>query len=471
VLPANPSNLGSVFAAAQGGDVVELASGDYGAFSGGSKPGTVTLRPATGASVAMSVAFSSGGNIRIEGVTMRGADITGSAHDVAIANSRFTASSTVSTSSPNANIAFDRDSFDGIDTCSTCYEGRLTVRGYNNNAPAGVRITNSHFGGGGESDGVQIVGGAYGVQIGPGNEFSGIKQGSYSAHVDSIQLYGSSHTQIVGNYFHDDDTEIMAPDGGNHETITDNVFVGDGYRPAVQMGSHVSTVFAHNTVQHVEVHMDAKSGGQPSTDGVMRDNVMVDSSFVTTSGGGCSNCAVSYNLFNSSRAATGSNVVIGTPLFVGGGAPASYGGFELAAGSPGKGSASDGGDRGVRIAAPPASAPAAPVAAARPHTSPRLRVGLAVSRRITWSQLRRGFRVRVSVGERVRLLFRLARVNSRHSLVRMRRTMRRGTRSYVLRPPVGRLGHRRRQTLALTVTVTNRRGVRRRLHATVRVRP
>ena len=61
----------------------------------------------------------------------------------------------------------------------------------------GVSITNNHFGNGGCSDGIQIIGNAYGVGVGPGNEFSGVRQNGYSNHIDSIQLYGSRHTQIV----------------------------------------------------------------------------------------------------------------------------------------------------------------------------------------------------------------------------------------------------------------------------------
>ena len=35
---------------------------------------------------------------------------------------------------------------------------------------------------------VQIIGNAYGVGVGPGNEFSGVRQNGCSNHIDSIQL-------------------------------------------------------------------------------------------------------------------------------------------------------------------------------------------------------------------------------------------------------------------------------------------
>jgi hypothetical protein len=245
----------------------------------------------------------------------------------------------------NANILFDRDTFDGISACQNCYEGRLTVRGNNNTSPVGVAVTNSHFGNAGESDGVQIVGKAYGVKIGPGNEFSGITQGSYSRHVDSIQLYGSRATQIVGNYFHDDDTIIMAPDGGDHEYVAHNVMVGGGYAPAVQFGHHDGSSFIHNTIKNIDVNAYVDGGDpDPNRNVVLRDNVAVNGSLNAS---GCQGCTVSYNLYSTSGKAGGSNSQVGTPAFVGGPASTTYAGWALKAGSPGKGNASDGTDRGI----------------------------------------------------------------------------------------------------------------------------
>jgi hypothetical protein len=347
-LNASSSNLSGVYGAAQPGDTILLASGSYGTFTGGAKAGMVTLRPQAGASASIAPSFNGAAFITLDGLTINGIDIGGRSHDISVINSRITASSAVDASTmSNANILFDHDTFDGIDACSTCYEGRLTVRGNNNTAPVGVSIVNSHFGNAGGSDGVQIVGNAYGVKIGPGNEFAGIKQGSYAAHVDSIQLYGSSHTQIVGNSFHDDDTIIMAPDGGDQEYIANNVMVGAGYVPAVQLGSHNATQFVHNTVKNIDVFMDSKAGGTPSKNGVLRDNVMVNAGFELTNGGGCSACTTSYNLFNGSGNKSGTSAIVGTPVFAGGANPTTYAGWALAGGSPGKANASDGKDRGI----------------------------------------------------------------------------------------------------------------------------
>jgi hypothetical protein len=353
---ASTSNLSSVFNAAQPGDTILLAAGDYGKFAGGAKSGAVTLRPQAGAGVTMHPTFNGAANIVIDGMTLSGIDISGKSHDIRVTNSRFTDQAMVDGSSmANANITFDHDSFDGIDACANCYEGRLSVRGSGTAAanPIGFAVTNSHFGNAGQSDGVQIIGMATGVQIGPGNEFSGIKQGSYSRHVDSIQLYGSAKTQIVGNYFHDDDTIIMAPDGGDHENVSNNVMVGAGYVPAVQFGHHDGTTFAHNTIKNIDVNSYV-SGPDPDPDRnvVLRDNVVVNGSLNAS---GCQNCTNDHNLFSVSGKSSGTNKLVGNPAFAGGGAPTTWAGWALANGSPGKGNASDGADRGINLSAVPPS--------------------------------------------------------------------------------------------------------------------
>ena len=457
VLPAAPGNLAAVFAAANAGDVIQLAAGNYGTFSGGQKAGVVTIQPAPGAAASMEVSFGNAANINLQGLAIAGATISGSSRNITIGTSQITKMSTVDASSmANAGIVFDRDTFDGIDTTTTSYEGRLSVRGANNGAPVGVAVTNSHFGNGGCSDGVQIVGGANGVQVGPGNEFSGLKQGSCTPHVDSIQLYGSKNTQIVGNYFHDDDTIIMAPDGGQNEVIADNVMVGGGYVPAVQLGSHEASQFVHNTVKNIEVTMDHKSGASPSTGGVVRDNVFVNGYTNATVGGNCTGCTVTSNLFTSNGNSSGVAALVAVPAFVGGPNPTTYAGFVLAPGSPGRANASDGTDRGIRVAPAAAPAPVSKPSAVKIRRGPR--VSLRIRRSVSWSQLRHGLLVRVSTKVRAGVSLRLDRKGSRRPLGWMSGKNPAGTRSYRLRARRGRLGPPHAQTVLLRVRVTNRAG-------------
>jgi hypothetical protein len=81
-------------------------------------------------------------------------------------------------------------------------------------------VRNSHFGGGGCSDGIQLTGGGGGrpnVLI-RGNEFANIKEGSCAEHADPIQFYGGIAT-ITGNYFHNNSTGIMSGDGNGRMRV------------------------------------------------------------------------------------------------------------------------------------------------------------------------------------------------------------------------------------------------------------
>jgi hypothetical protein len=211
-----------------------------------------------------------------------------------------------------------------------------------------------------------------------------------------------------------------------------------------------------------------------SQDGVLRDNVMVRSEF----SGGCSNCTTSFNLFTVQEEASGSDVIVARPVFLGGSAPTGYAGFQLAPGSPGQGSASDGTDRGVRFGSPQAGAGAGTGPGAGTSSPGRgsaagaggPRVTLRVARRATWAQLRRGLGVKVTTRTKVRLTLLLSRSTGRiHSLVRLTRRQAAATRRYVLRPTRARLGRRRAQTVTLRVTATTAGGARTQLRRTIRI--
>lgn len=344
---ATPSTLGSVFAASQPGDTIELAAGSYAKWGGGSKtaPG-VTLRPAAGAQVAFSVNLGSGvSNVRLDGFQTLAGELINGAKNVTISNSKFT--SGLAIIGATSNIVLDGDTF--ADLAPIVWEGRLSL----NQGATGVTVKNSVFSGNAKcSDGV-FVGNATGNTIGPGNEFKGIKQGSCGNHTDSIQLYDGPRTTITGNYFHDDDTIVMAPDGGDHSVITNNVMVGSGYQPAVQMGHHDGTVFAHNTTKNIDVNAYvAGADSSPNRNIVLKDNVVTGG---TLNVGGCVSCTVAFNLFGSGS--VGSNALTGTPVFAGGVSPASYVGWALTSGSLGKGTASDGTDRGINVIDGPAPPP------------------------------------------------------------------------------------------------------------------
>jgi hypothetical protein len=320
----------------------------------------LTVQPASGADVAIGglnlrmvshLRFTgAGGTMRISGLDIDpvDGDPTQSNH-LTFDHVIWTAGLTVYARGTGQAILFDSDVFDNL--VGSLYEGRLTVRGYRNSAPVGVTISNSHFGNGGCSDGVQVIGDAYGVQIGPGNEFTGIRQGSCAPHVDPIQLYGSSHTLITGNFFHDNSTGIMAPDGGDHEQFMNNVFVvaPGGYPQVFQLGSHVGSVIRHNTFAGTTSDIGfcgqkPNSGLPPSSGCIVRDNVYMGAVNPGTIGGNTED----HNLcrVGESDCAAPSDVHA-VPVFVGGANPTAYAGYRLAWGSPGTGAASDGTDIGI----------------------------------------------------------------------------------------------------------------------------
>jgi hypothetical protein len=339
---ANTSNLAGTLAAAQAGDVVCLAPGNYGTFRGGSKSGYVSLVPEPGALVSMSLNLNPADHLRLDGVVITGGYI-GNSHDLAITHDRFTGPLRLDTQRAGENIWLDADTFDNVDLDPQGYEGRLSIRGYDNTAPVGVTVTNSHFGNGGQSDGVQIIGGAYGAQVGPGNEFSGIRQGNYTAHVDPIQLYGSSHTLITGNYFHDNSTGVIAGDGGVSEQVIGNVFVMNGGYPwAVVAGSWTDGRLQHNTV--VDGAGFIVNGGNPRRAGARNwvlDNVLPG---LTWDPGNLQ--VEDWNLLPNG-VGSGGHDLHGRPSFLGGSSLISYGAFHLVPGSLGSRSASDGQNIGI----------------------------------------------------------------------------------------------------------------------------
>jgi Concanavalin A-like lectin/glucanases superfamily/Right handed beta helix region len=370
VLHATPANLSSVFGSAQAGDTVLLASGSYGTFQGGMKPGMVTLAPEPGATPTMGVNFMPAANITLDGIAITGLTIgNASSHDLTVRNSSFNqAQANIRTGDlSNANILFDHNTHVGFVKCSSCGEGRVFLPG-KTGQPSGVTIQNSYFAGG-NSDGIQN--GGRGVQI-LNNEFTGIHQidGADGVHADAIQLYGSSSTVIRGNYMHDVADGIMAPDGTDHEVIQDNVMLTDGYPFAITMESDNGSIVQHNTLpdgscdynDHCGIlRLGSKSGQPGGTGTVIKDNILSD---ISVPEGSQSNAEENYNLITSGSSGKGAQDQRGAPRFVGGTGPGSY---ILAAGSLGKGTASDGADRGARLTpVPPAAPPAAPQAQAGP---------------------------------------------------------------------------------------------------------
>jgi hypothetical protein len=358
-LTAMPSNFASVFASAQGGDTILLAAGSYGTFTGALKAGLVTIMP-QGATATMALNFSPASNITIDGLTLTSVYMNDSrTKNITVRNSTFTGQTTFRTGTlANANILFDRNVHGAWNAGAGGGEGRVWLP-ERTSQPSGITIQNSRFGPGGNSDGIQN--GSNGTRI-LNNEFVGIKQidGAAGVHADSIQLYGSQNTVIRSNWFHDVSVGIMCADGCDHETIEDNVFAVNGSPYAVTLLSDNGSVIRHNTFLDYgtcdysqrcgQLYLGNKSADPVSQGTILKDNIVT--SFCVCDGRVSGLAEESYNLFTKTTG-SGANDVFGKPTYVGGANPTTLTGFQLAAGSPGIGNASDGLDRGARFSPQP----------------------------------------------------------------------------------------------------------------------
>jgi hypothetical protein len=296
--------------------------------------GCASLQSTSGKTASINLTLQNSNNLKFQSLTITGMNMWQAGNrNISVLNNTVTGQVLVQgsgSSSTLANILIDGNSFDAISVCASCYEGRLQL----NNA-GGVTVSNNHFGGPGESDGIQW--GGYGGVVGPGNVFDGIVQGSYGRHVDAIQLYGEvSHHTITKNYFRNNSVCIMAPDGGTNVTITDNVFAGNNIDYGeIQMGSQLSPIFTHNTVYGMAVGFNKKSDNPtPSSNALVQNNIFVTRSRL---GVECSSCTFNHNLFDSTSQAYGNGNIIGNPTFTGGTKPSAWAGWQLTSSSLGRG--------------------------------------------------------------------------------------------------------------------------------------
>jgi hypothetical protein len=325
-----------------------LTGGDYGhvAIRNIHKSKSVVVRPVTGSSASVDLEIVASSGLRLVGLTISDVLMANSAH-ITFSRNTFTGMSVVRTELAHAKILFDSNRLDGNNAGPNNYEGRLTIIGHKKNRPVGVTISNNHFGGG-CSDGIQVIGDAYGVRIGPGNEFTRIRQsGCHPTHADPIQLYGASHTTVTGNYFHDNGDGSGGTMYGAYSdftTISNNVYACTCLYPySNHAGGTRHSVIRHNTFAGGGlVRFEIVNGVSPSGD-LVRDNVF-------TSGGGISTDGSKYgtNDHNLNAGVSGRGNITGRPIFLGGKKPTSYAGYRLAPRSRGKGAASDGGDMGIR---------------------------------------------------------------------------------------------------------------------------
>jgi parallel beta-helix repeat protein len=349
------ASISNAVAAAPGGATICLNAGSYPSFNSSiSKSSTTTVTAASGLDRSQvtisSVNVGSSQNLAFVGMTIGGASVsvpggTAALH-IQFRNNAFTGPLDIYTpQNVNQDTLIDGNTF--INVKSGVTEGRVGVRGYDNTTANGVVISNNVISGSGPSDGVQVVGNAYGTVIGPGNEFKNIKQsGCGTVHCDPIQFYGARSTRITGNYFHNNSTGLMLGVMDNI-TIDNNVFMTDGeYADQIVIFAcgDKKNVIKHNTLANgSNIHFISDGCGSNVYETVY-DNI-ITGTVHADSGLSMGTAKVGYNLTANSLA--GTNNIPGKPTYTGGTSPTTWGGYQLTATSAGIKAASNGTDIGA----------------------------------------------------------------------------------------------------------------------------
>lgn len=344
---ATPATFNSVYGAAQGGDQVRLANGTY-SIAGKVTSGTgrILIAPQKGANPVVSFAF----NNAVKRLTLTGLRITNGffnssdAEQITIANSSVSGQFVFRQDAgiEDSQIVLRGNDFHDWDWPGNTYEGRVSICGCGaNSLMNGITIRDNVFRGG-ASDGIQDSGS--GTRI-IHNEFFGLQSDDASGvHADPIQTWDGCCHQIKGNYFHDlpETSQLMMPDGIDHEVITDNVIAVTAPYP------YSFTVFDddHSTIRYNTLAWKTNCifgndcGGIrmgtkfPSTTG--DEFTKIDHNIVGWINQEDGTTAVRSQNLVASGTLVG-NEVRGTPTFVGGAIPSSYCGYKLTPTSAGQG--------------------------------------------------------------------------------------------------------------------------------------
>jgi hypothetical protein len=361
VLNATTSNFSSQVSAAQPGQTICLASGNYGTWTGTTK--AITVQAAPGATASMTDQFGSGASgFTLSGISALGGDIAGSATNITIENSTVNAEQDVETS---GQVTFDNDQFPAfVGTARLWHDGgggTVTVENSTFNNPKGLS---------GVADGVRCDAGTTDIYS---NDFSGINDASSGGnHGDPIQIYGGTLCIIKGNFFHDMLNSATCSlgewDGASGTVFENNVVTQTGSSNGCYDGIDLLDDHGGTVIHNVFVFGDCMPNGASTPCGgimlggktsegagsgtVIRDNILTGIS--NGDGGLNSTFSEDHNLCRQSCSATGdqgpgTGDIKGTPTFVGGTNPTTYAGYALAPGSTGIGAASDGTNIGIEL--------------------------------------------------------------------------------------------------------------------------
>lgn len=356
------SGLQSAIQNAAAGSTICLDAGNYGSVTvTASKSSMVTITAVPGVSPSqVTLGFTdvtTSSNLTFEDLTIDGGNTGNSstpATHIHWLEDTFTSGFCVQTpTSANIDVLVESSTFINISSGGCSNEGRLEVNADNKEVSGvnGVVIAHNLFQTGSPSgctDGVNITGGASGTVIGPGDEFVGLKQGSCSAHVDSIQFYGASDTTVTGDYFHGNSDGIMSPDGnGSPMTVTNTVFDTDGeYPDQIVIGGGGHDIISHDTFGHgARLRIGHVNVGATASNETITDNVLTGG-LELSEGQSSSGWTMEYNLVEGE--VLGTHSIKGKPVYVGGGSePSTWAGWALTSTSPGHLAAGGGSDMGT----------------------------------------------------------------------------------------------------------------------------
>ena len=188
---ADPSTLPERLATAAPGQTICLASGNYGRFVGAVLPGRVTLRARERAGPRMRILFDGAENLMLDGMTIRGAELTGSTRDITIRNSAFNGPVTID-GLENANVLLEHNTHLDIDASGDASPARIHLR-YSSAQPSGVTVRDSLLAGG-DADGIQT---GVGMAI-VGNEFRRIRRARPEPHRRDPAARRPGHAECAG---------------------------------------------------------------------------------------------------------------------------------------------------------------------------------------------------------------------------------------------------------------------------------
>jgi hypothetical protein len=355
-LSATPANFAAQVTAAQAGQTICLATGNYGTWAGVNK--AITIQNAAGATPVMGLNFNTGdAGFTLDGLSIPGGTILNGANHITIKNSAFT-SNLVIDGVANASILLDNNTHININSCTSGCDPAALHLSYGSNTPSGVTVQNSLFQGG-NADGIQA---GTGLNI-LNNRFIDISEhGNDALHTDAIQLLTAKGAVLRGNYIYNCADGIVAYDGIDSVTIEDNVIDLVTGRYGIELYADSNSIIRHNTLKYAttcgngtcgQIQLDHKTADPAGVGTIVENNV---ATLISLNNG--SSAAVNRN--NMLRSGASGTNFIGTPVYVGGANPTNNAGFALASNSPGKGAASDGLDVGIRVTATPGSACALP---------------------------------------------------------------------------------------------------------------